>query len=43
VDSGFGVGLDALTRRLRLLYGDAANVRAEREDTGFAVTVRMPA
>lgn len=41
--SGTGVGLDALRRRLGLLYGTRARVDALREATGFTVTVHVPA
>lgn len=41
--SGTGVGLDALRRRLGLLYGARARVDALRETTGFTVKVYVPA
>jgi two-component system, LytTR family, sensor kinase len=41
--SGTGVGLDALRKRLALLYGPSATVKTVTSATGFAVTVRIPA
>jgi len=41
--AGMGVGLDALRRRLGLLYGPRAHVDASSDATGFAVTVHVPA
>lgn len=41
--SGTGVGLDALKRRLGLLYGARARVDAARDASGFTVTVHVPA
>lgn len=40
---GTGVGLDALRRRLGLLYGSRARVDAARGAQGFTVTVHVPA
>jgi hypothetical protein len=41
--AGTGIGLDALHRRLRLLYGTRARVDAIRGTSGFTVTVHVPA
>jgi len=41
--SGTGVGLDALRKRLALLYGPGATVSTVVGASGFAVTVRIPA
>ncbi|HEY0930904.1 MAG TPA: histidine kinase [Gemmatimonas sp.] len=41
--SSTGVGLDALRRRLRLLYGVRARVDASHGASGFTVTVHVPA
>ncbi len=41
--AGTGVGLDALRKRLALLYGPSASVNTVASATGFAVTVRIPA
>jgi LytS/YehU family sensor histidine kinase len=38
-----GTGLGATRDRLRLLYGDAADLHAAAEDGRFRVTVRLPA
>lgn len=43
VTQGTGVGLDALRRRLGLLYGNRARVDAARGAHGFTVTVYVPA
>ena len=40
---GSGFGLESVRRRLGALYGDGAAVLADRTDTGFAVTVAIPA
>ncbi|BAH39380.1 MAG TPA: hypothetical protein DGD08_02225 [Gemmatimonas aurantiaca] len=40
---GTGIGLDALHRRLRLLYGTRARVDAIHGTSGFTVTVHVPA
>jgi hypothetical protein len=40
---GAGVGLDNIRRRLRALYGDAAELRAGPADHGFEAAIRLPA
>lgn len=39
---GFGVGLNNVASRLRLLYGDDCSMVAKSHETGFAVILRMP-
>lgn len=41
--AGAGVGLDALRKRLVLLYGPRATVSTDAGASGFSVTVRIPA
>lgn len=41
--AGTGVGLDALRRRLALVYGDSARLDTVASPEGFTVTMRIPA
>ena len=40
---GTGTGLRNLRERLRLLHGDAANLRTQQHDDGFEATITLPA